>query len=189
MRNLLFVLCLLATAGCDGIAIDLAGPQILGSRIKESPVVNLPVALRQRNWLSPALEGSCTHATTVMLFRWQNMPNTAEWWRQNHSGGETPQSLCADLDAAGIRYVMTVNERDVAFLEWAVKNRRGCGVTVMGGRHFVLLADITDTQVAVIDNNDPENVIWHDRETFLTEWFNSNSWALVPVYSPIPERP
>lgn len=184
MKYLLLILCLFC-AGCSDF--DVSGPHTSGrSYHTERPVCNLPLSLRQHNWLSPNREGSCTHATVTTALRWSNRPETADWWRTHHSGGEFPESLAAKLDAAGIRYAMTVNANDVAFLEYAIESRRGCLVTIMGGRHAVFLADLTDTEAAIIDNNSPDVIQWWDRATFLTEWQNSNSWAIAVLYSPVP---
>jgi hypothetical protein len=189
VKQLMLILILLfATAGCD-IQLDLSGPINSGRSYTTEPVCNLPVALRQSNWLSPSREGSCTHATVTTALRWQNRPHTANEYAATHSGGETPQSLAAALDAAGIRFTETVGQNDVAFLEWAIATRRGCLVTVMGGRHAVFLADLTPTHACLIDNNNPQVVEWIDRDAFLSEWRNSNSWALAVLYSPVPELP
>lgn len=187
MKYLLIVLCLFF-AGCD-VAIDVSGPAFEVARTKEIPVANLPASLRIDNWLSPSREGSCTHATLAMALRWQNRPHTADWWKAHHSGGETPQSLSAKLESAGIRFATTAGENDVTFLEWAIATRRGCGVTVLGGRHMVLLVHLDDEHAGIIDANAPQSVQWTSREAFLAEWRNSNSWAIVPVYSPAPGLP
>ncbi|WP_254509866.1 hypothetical protein [Anatilimnocola floriformis] len=189
MKQLLLILILLfATAGCD-INLDVSGPAIHGRSYITEPVCNLPVTLRQTNWLSPSREGSCTHATVTTALRWQNRPHTANEYAATHSGGETPQSLAAQLNAAGIRYVDSVGQNDVAFLEWAIATRRGCLVTVMGGRHAVFLADLTPTHACLIDNNAPQVPQWIERDAFLSEWQQSHSWALAVLYSPVPELP
>jgi hypothetical protein len=188
-RLLLILFLLIATAGCD-ISLDLGGPDISGRRYNtETPVANLPISLRQRNWLSPSGQGSCTHATIVSALRWQCRPHSADNWRATHSGGETPQSLGAQLDAEGIRYTETLNKTDVAFLEQATLTRRGCLVTVMGGRHAVFLAGLDDQFAYLIDNNAPDELQIVERQTFIAEWQNSFSWGLCLLYSPASPLP
>lgn len=183
-RLLLIVALMLCATGCE-VAIQYDGTPSQPTH----HVCDVPVALRQANWVSRTGSGSCAHATMVTALRRQDRPKSADWWRQTHAGGATPESMMRDLDAAGFRYVVTVNQNDVSFLEWAIRTHRGCGVTIMGGRHMVFLCDLTPTQAGLIDNNHPEQIQWVEREAFLTEWRNSYSWAIVPVYSPLPERP
>src|SRR5687768_14605354 len=49
---------------------------------REIPTVNLPRELREPNWGG----GSCVHASTVHLLRWQGHHELAAWWRANYSG-------------------------------------------------------------------------------------------------------
>jgi hypothetical protein len=65
-RLVFLVLVLLLTTGCNSPRLHL--PKLVQS---ERPTVNLPLALRQSNWLGPQGDGSCTWATLVSLLRWQ----------------------------------------------------------------------------------------------------------------------
>ena len=161
----------------------------------EVPVVNLPVELREENWVGPAGEGSCVHATVVMLLRWQQQYQTADDWRRTYSDGEYADdkwnygsNLARKFDSENVRYAYTI-EGDEKFLEWAISTRRGAGVTVKGGRHMVALVHMDDEKVGLLDNNDIENIIWVDRERFMSEWKNSNGWAVTPIYTPAPPLP
>ena len=89
----------------------------------------------------------------------------------------------------GIRFAHTVGRNDVSFLEWACSTRRGAGVTVLGGRHMICLVHLDEKWAGILDNNDTSRIRWVPRKTFLAEWFNSNSWATTPVYSPAPPLP
>jgi len=40
-----------------------------------------------------------------------------------------------------------------------------------------------------LDNNDINKITWVPRDTFVTEWQNSNGWAVTPVYTPAPPLP
>jgi len=151
----------------------------------ERPVVNLPVSLRQENWLR---SGSCVHATFVSLLRWQNRPNTANWWRRTHGGGEYPDHFARQLDVANIRYAQITNG-DVSFLEWACRTRRGCGITVKGGRHMVALVHLDSKWACLLDNNSVEKYIWLPRATLIAEWKASYGWAVTPIYTPAAPLP
>jgi hypothetical protein len=166
------VLTLASWAACLNVALA-----------QEVPTVNLPVELREANWsawVGGREEGSCVHATMVMALRWQQEYQKADAWRQRHSGGEYADdswnegsNLARKFNAEGIRYAYTV-EGDEKFLEWAVATRRGAGVTVMGGRHMVLLVHLDEEKAGLLDNNDIKRIIWVDRNRFIAEWQNSN---------------
>jgi len=155
----------------------------------EYPTVNLPLSLRQSNWLGPMGQGSCVHATMTSLFRWQGQMKLAEYWRTHNGDGEWDVDLAAKFDRAGVKYAYTSQKGDVRFLEWACSTRRGCGVTVMGGRHMVALVHFDAKWAGILDNNQTQGIIWVPRATFVAEWLNSHSWAVTPVYTPAPPLP
>jgi len=166
-----------------------------GLSAAERPIVNLPPELREENWLGPGGEGSCVHATMVMLLRWQQQERLADHWRATYADGEyadrtwnRQHNLADRLDRENVRYAYTI-QGDVAFLEWAIRTRRGCGVTVLGGRHMVALVHLDDQWAGLLDNNAPEKIIWVRRGKFIAEWKNSNGWAVSPVYTPAPPMP
>ena len=204
MRRLLVCLVLmLVFTGCDGLTIDM-GDWNIPSVIKpvkpfhqypayqmEYPTVNLEEAFREKNWTGPGGEGSCVHASMAMLFRWQGRPDLGDLWRRTYAGGEwtSGTGLAAKFDKEGVRYAYTTGEKDLSFLEWATKTRRGCGVTVKGGAHMVILIHLDAERAGILDNNFPEEIKWIPRETFLAEWYASQSWAVTPVYAPPPPLP
>lgn len=181
MKRLLCVL--LLVVGCDV-------PTNLGSRpIKiERPTVNLPLALRQSNWIGNQREGSCVHATMISLLRWQGRYNTADYWRRTYGNGEEPDDLAAKLDREKVRYAYVTNG-DVKFLEWACRTRRGCGITVMGGAHMVALVHLDSQWAAILNNNNVSRFIWVPRATLIAEWKASYGWAVTPVYTPAAPLP
>lgn len=198
---------LLVFTGCD-VANDSGVPnQGIGPVAStEVPTVNLPIRLRQKNWEGKKLyrdsdgklhgEGSCVHATMISLFRWQGRYWMADHWRKTYDSGETPDAIIGDpncnlkdkLDREGVRYAYTT-DGDVAFLEWACSTRRGCGVTVMGGRHMVALVHLDGERAGIMDPNNPKEIYYVPREQFIAEWQNSNGWAVTPVYTPAPPLP
>ena len=189
------LLMILTLAICTGCAVNLDQPAAAQGNPpqtqfqKEYPTVNLPIGLRQQNWVGNQGEGSCVHASMVMLFRWQGRYAMADWWRRNNQNGEWASDLAMKLDFAGVRYAYTSQRGDVGFLEWACRTRRGCAVTVMGGRHMVCLVHLDDKWAGILDNNHINRIKWVPRQTFIAEWLNSTSWAVTPVYTPAPPLP
>ena len=171
-------------AGCE--------PQSTGPRLttpkKERPTVNLPLVLRQRNWLGPQREGSCTWASVISLLRWQGRYQVADWIRKNYGDGEWPGDMDAKLSTIGVRFAYVTNG-DVKFLEWACRTRRGCGITVMGGAHMVALVHLDNKWAGILDNNSVESIKWVPRETLIAEWKASHGWAIAPVYDPAAPLP
>lgn len=187
MKRLLAVaFLLLLLTGCE-VVIDFDGPDMGKSpAVKtEYPAVNLPTALRQANWTGNQNEGSCVHATMISLFRWQGRYNTAEHWRRRYGNGEWPESLASKFEHDGVRYAYVTNG-DPAFLDWACSTRRGCGITVMGGKHMVALVHLDSERAGILDNNDITKITWVPRTTLIAEWQNSNGWAVAPIYTPAP---
>ena len=189
MKFLAVALLSLVLTGCD-VVVHLGEPDKGRTPVPkvDYPTVNLPVSLRQMNWLGNMDEGSCVHATIISLLRWQGRPATADYWRRHYGNGEWPEDLAAKFDREGVRYAYT-KDGDVAFLDWACSTRRGCGVTVMGGKHMVALVHFDAEWAGILDNNDINKVTWVPRDTFVAEWQNSNGWAVTPVYNPAPPLP
>jgi hypothetical protein len=182
--------------GCI-VGIDFGEPNMDGFPVAkiEYPTVNLPVSLRQKNWRGPKGEGSCSHAAMVSLFRWQGRYALASYWRKTYGDGEVADAtwdsrdnLADKLNRDKVRFAYTT-DGDVSFLEWACSTRRGCGVTIMGGKHMVCLVHFDEKWAALMDSNDVDTLIWVPRKTFISEWVNSNGWAVAPVYTPAPPLP
>lgn len=162
------------------LAVDLAQ---LPQSSALAPAVDIPPELRTANWGG----GSCVHASTVHLLHWQGQPALAQWWRATYSGGEHASRLHERLDAAHLRYAYTT-AGDVAFLEWALRMRRGAGITYFPN-HAVNLVHLDGERAGVLDNNRLEQVIWIPREEFLTRWRNYGGWGWTLVYTPPPPLP
>ena len=145
--------------------------------------IDIPLSDRQRNYHG----GSCVHASMATLFRWQGQPEIADWWILNHRGGENWQGLSRALNASGYDYSQTT-AGDVAFLEWAIRTRRGAAVT-WGGGHMVCLVELDEKRAGLIDNNRVGRIIWQPRTQFIAEWRRRGGWAVTPVYNPPPMRP
>lgn len=154
----------------------------------ERPIVNIPPSWRQSNWPGREGMGSCVHATMISLMRWQGRDKLAIFWKSKYDSGEYADRLAERLNREGVRYAY-VTDGDVKFLEWAVKTRRGCGITVMGGAHMVALVHLDSEWAAILDNNSVSQFIWIPRNELIAEWKFSMGWAVAPVYSPIAPAP
>jgi hypothetical protein len=163
---------LLVLSGCERVVVD------------EYPQANLPKAARQENWRGPNGNGSCVYATTVSLLRWQGQDNAAERIQQ-YGGGADYATLEKVLQRENIKY-RSCDDGDESFLVWACQTRRGCGVVIDEGQHFVALVGMTDRYVQVLDNNSVEHFIWIPRAAFLKQWRNAGGWAFTVMYSPVP---
>ena len=147
-------------------------------RFSETPVVNLPLHARCRNYAG----GSCVIASTVSLFRWQGRDDLADLFRRAYSGGQSASSLHAKLEARGVRYAYTTSG-DAAFLDWACRTRRGAGVTFFAN-HFICLVHLDGQRTILLDNNRVGQYITLPRDEFLRRWRGYGGWATTPVYSP-----
>ncbi len=164
------------------LSFGLLVPQL--TPVQERPVVNLPRATRQDNWGG----GSCVYATTVTLLNWQGRYQTAKYIRRAYSGGSSLKNIVAKLDRLNIRYAYCTRG-DVKFLEWACRTRRGAGVVVTGGVHFVTLVHLDNNWACILDNNSTHKFQWISRGRFLAEWRASGGWAIAVVYSPAAPLP
>ncbi len=143
-----------------------------------APIVDLPLPARCRNYAG----GSCVCASTISLLRWQGRDDLAAGLRNSCVGGQSAGSLHVHLDRLGVRYASTTSG-DAAFLEWAIRTRRGCGITYYP-MHFVNLVDLTANHATLLDNNRVGQYITMPRDEFLRRWRGYGGWATAVVYSP-----
>ena len=140
--------------------------------------MNLPLEARCKNYAG----GSCVCASTISLLRWHGRDELAGALRSVCVGGQSASSLHAHLEQLGVRYAFTTSG-DVAFLEWAIRTRRGCGITYYPA-HYVNLVDLTDEQATLLDNNRVGQDITVPRDEFLRRWRGYGGWATAVVYAP-----
>lgn len=156
-----------------------------GPGIVEKPVCNVPMSLRQRNWIGAGNSGSCYHASWMTALRWQGQDQWADWWGKHYSGGENYQEMAQRLNNAGLNWAGTCGQQNVKFLEWAHRTRRGA-VVAWSPRHIVFLAHFDDKWAGVLDNNATDHIKWFPREEFLQDWISRGSIAMTPMYTPPP---
>jgi len=152
----------------------------------EVPTVNLPLSLRQSNWIEHGY-GSCVWASLISLLRWQDRDDLAATIDKNYGGGEYLPGIGKKLNAINVDYA--VARGDQGFLEWACNTRRGAAVSIRYGGHMVALVHINDSYVCLLDNNNTAMYVWIPRDEFMENWRQSGGWAFTPVYSPVPPLP
>jgi len=177
-------LAVVAPAELGIVRVSPAVRRIVGSL----RLVDIPHRWRKRNWIGDRGQGSCVHAALVNLWHWQGRHELAEWWAAHHGNGETAEGLSAKLEAAGVRFAET-RSGDEAFLEWAIRTRRGAAVVVQNGSHMVNLVGLDRRHAQILDSNSPERVESWPRERFFGEWKQSGGWAVTPVGPPAPPDP
>jgi hypothetical protein len=203
MKNYLPMLAILLLAGCsEMMEYDPGTPLLL-----ESPVANIPKAMHIKNWPSTLPQkygqGSCVHASTIHVFKWQGEEKLAEYWRnkREYSGGETSVSITRYLRAEGIPYVSTLNEQtyecsgDPAFLQWVSDTRRAATIWWKPSHActFVGFVEINGVaHAAVLDNNYPGQFEYHEAKKFIKAWRQFGGFALaitspkLPPTAPLP---
>jgi hypothetical protein len=162
---------------------DLKSLLIEGPIPGEDPCVDLPQTMRTKNYSG----GSCVHASTINLLIWQGLPELAQWWRDNHGGGEYSDRLNAKMDKAGLKFAYTTRG-DMGFLEWTIRTRRGAGIGYFP-RHAINLVDLTETEATLLDNNRTGVYIKVPRAEFERKWRGWGGWAWTVVYQPPPPLP
>lgn len=174
------------------------GPPSLGTVIHISAEVrriigrlrqlDIPNVYRRANWTGRRGQGSCVHASIRHLLHWQGEHELAEWWGRQHGDGETPDGLTQKLNSAQIQFAET-RTGDEAFLEWALRTRRGAAVVVQNGAHMVNLVGFDRDHAQILDSNSPHRVQQWPRATFLQDWKRSGGWAVTPLGKPPAPEP
>lgn len=201
MKNMfcnVFAFALLVSAGC----IDESRLVRLPNQPPEVPPSNLPLPLRQKNWVDSRGSGSCVIASSVYHFRWMGQPEIANHFRKSYAGGQTDTSIKAKWKAAGIPFACTGDKSydrsatmaygDPDFLEWASDTRRGaiiwyfdshcvnfCGYSKIDGQEFALLCD----------NNRIDKFIRIPKQQFLKNWRGYGGFACTALLPPAPCLP
>ncbi len=152
------------------------------------PAVNLPVAMRQTNWLHQG-QGSCVIASLISHVRWQNDENVAQRLRRGYGGGQTANSI--QLICRKERLQFEANEAgDVEFLKWASRTRRGA-IIWYGRAHCMTFCGFGikngDTVAVVLDNNRIKTPIAVPVNDFVRNWRGFGGFALTVLGAPAPE--
>lgn len=182
----------------------------------ERPIVNVPLSLRQANWLGPSQRmpngswersGSCAWATLCNAEQFLGRPDLVRKIKATKSGSTDPRYLAEQMTAMGIPFAMTLGQNDIAFIEKALAGRRGVMVEIdedtpeenerqiketgVNETHMVLVTYIDssktdDHAVCLLDCNYPRLNRWMSLERFESIWEPVGSWAVVPLGTPVP---
>lgn len=182
-------LLLLLMTGCE---IERT-PVALPAPPRDMPTCNLPLPLRQSNWLGGKKkdEGSCVYASLTSHARWLNLPELATHIRKTYGGGEYETRLISNLDSMGLKHSYT-RKADVKFLDWCDAERRGAilwwkpshcctfmGWVDRGGKRYAV----------ILDNNRTEDFELVEREQFVRLWAGYGGFALCLMYDPATSIP
>jgi hypothetical protein len=182
----LIALFAIASAGCT-MQPAPGSIGILPPRAVPTPP-SLVAPLRPYNWTDAAGSGSCVHASTCYNLLHSGRAADAATWRRSHAGGETSTTIRQYHDAAGLRYVFTLNA-DPRLLDWATQTRRSALIWYYPAHcvNFVGFSTVEGRAVAnIVDNNRPTQLIRIDRATFLSNWASYGGFALALADPPIP---
>lgn len=185
----LILLVLLALVGCvepEPVAVPLPAPP------DAVPTCNLPLPMRQENWLGPLRQGSCVFASLVNHVNWLNLPELATKIRNTYGDGEYETRLMQKLDSIGVTYSST-RKADPRFLDWCDAERRGCilwwkpshcctfcgWVRKPDGRQYAV----------ILDNNRIEDFELTEREQFIRLWAGYGGFALCVMSDPVTSVP
>lgn len=167
----------------------------------EQVVCDLPASLRMKNVGGRDGAGLCVFTSINHSAHWQNERRLWNFQKdmRHERGGGWPQKV-DDMIAkygAGTNY-MQYEGRDPSVLELALKTGRMPGVTYNGHdgvfyrqyiAHMVNLVYLDQKAAAILDNNNPDKILWMSRGEFLTRWSGGrNGWAVV-LLSPRPPAP
>lgn len=152
-------------------------------------MADIPTEWRKSNWGT----GSCVHATTISLLRWQGLFEQAAEWNRRYSGGEaTAQSPhTSKMDDMGLKYVVTNgNDSDFdEFTDWALSTRRGFGVSHPRGHCVACIGRVTNDGVdcaVILDNNHVNQLDYHPYSQFIQECKNLGGHAFTFTSGKIP---
>ncbi len=174
--------------GCDEIASKRV--RALPAQQAEAPQVALPASLHQKNWRGPLKQGSCVYASLTTHSRWQNNFELAGWCEQQ-GDGEYGDRLKKKLDSIGVKHAST-EQASTEFLDWCAATRRGC-ILWWKPSHCCTFAGYVVrngvTYCAVLDNNYPGEIEYHERTQFVRLWAGYGGFGLAVLGAPASPLP
>lgn len=179
----------------DVIALGNRGLDVLEARYSVArAIADVPPEFREKNWGT----GSCVHATTVILLRWQGLYDVAEDWRRSYSGGEATAQFphTAKMEKHGLKYVVTT-DGDLGVIDWAIRTRRGCGIAWPSGHCVALIGKevhVPNTQygsepkicAVILDNNHIDRFDYIPWSVWVGQWQRLGGYAFAFTNGKIP---
>lgn len=158
-----------------------------GRGIQNGIAVDVPPRWRIKNWRGPRGTGSCSHATTAQLLKWQGQHELAQRWMRSYSDGEHASRHTERMRKFGLRYARTT-DGDERLLQWAIANRLGAGVHWPRG-HMQTLVGKKGNQAVLLDNNNVSKYRTYPWAQFVQQWKRNGGWAFTVVYKVPPPSP
>ena len=156
-------------------------------------LADVPAPFRKKNWRGDYGFGSCVHASTVTLLRYHGIDELASWWEITYNDGEQFNRFEKRLESAGLRYASIYGQKDLAFLEWACRNRLGAVIKYTDDdadqAHALIIVDLTPEYAVILDNNHVDQYEIVPRAHFERIWIGSGGIAVTFLYSPPPPWP
>lgn len=139
----------------------------------EIPGANLPLSLRQTNWRGKLGQGSCVHASSMYVMRWNGQYELADWWRKTYGDGETGSGIMRKLTAAKVPFYATA-KGDPAVLEYATKTRRAAIIWFFDSHCVTFCGFAKDADgkeyAYICDNNRVNQFIKIEKQSFIRRW-------------------
>lgn len=164
----------------------------------ETPICNLPIELRQKNWEGPLRQGSCVYASLVNHVQWLNMPEFAKLIRSTRGDGEYASRLMGWLDSVswvdefgqrqtGVPYRFT-EKANPAFLDWCSDERIGCILWWKPSHCCTFEGWVRDRNgneyACILDNNYTQRYEYTPREQFIRLWAGYGGFGLAVLNDP-----
>jgi hypothetical protein len=184
----LVAIALCSFIGCEE-STNPADYRALPAPAIECPPVNLPVSIRQKNFLGGQAgnEGSCAHASLMSCFHWLNKFDLAKKWRSQYNGGEYGSRMRERLDREGVKYAYT-DDGSLELFDFAHNNRLGAILWWKPRHCCTFVGWVEDTRgtvyACILDNNSTAQFELTEKSQFKRLHDGYGGFALCPVGDP-----
>lgn len=156
---------------------------------------DLPPSQHMRNIRGKNGQGCCVYASSEMMSRYMNFPLLTGVLAEGLGGASASDvERMYKRKAPGFSdYVQATGKHSVPHMDWAMRTRRLCCVTV-DGNHMVCLLHLDpegtpNARACLLDNNSPQTWLWMPRAEFLKRHAVGGPWSHSILLSPPPPIP
>lgn len=153
---------------------------------------DIPLALRQNNWVDRNNSGSCVIASSIPVLRWHSQDAVADYFRKNYAGGQTASSIKAIWTRHKIPFEVEEDGRP-EFLQWCSDTRRPAIIWFYTSHcvTFIGFGTWKGEEVAwLLDNNRIQSYIPVERNSFIRAWrVQFGGFAMATTLMPCPPLP
>lgn len=151
-------------------------------------LLDVPQAIRIRNYPDPYGSGSCVYASTRVLLSMHGFDEMEQYFYR-YKGGENAAGIIQKVHEAGLRYAYT-HDADREFIRWISRNRLGAIIWYYPS-HCVNIVDWDENQrvIRLLDNNRINRYMVIEEDVFFPNWSSYGGFALTLVYPPPPPFP